>query len=317
MNLIYNPIFLDHNTGMHPENRKRLECLGELKSSPIELNESYLSLVHSDPYIEQVRARSLKGLPLDQDTVTSEGSFNAAVAAVSATVEASKTGDFALVRPPGHHAYREHASGFCLFNNVAIATQRLVNQGKRVLIFDFDGHLGDGTFHIFNDMDKVMYWSLHQHPAFPHIESNLIGEGKGTGFTLPVLLPAGSGDDILRMAMDHFLPIAKQYQPDVIAISAGFDAHQYDLLLELRFSVNSYYYLGKLIREEFDQYFATLEGGYNIEHLPDCINSFLAGINGEPYEISEKYTESRVLVRDEFEWNAALLESKLKPYWTF
>ncbi|MBK8969047.1 MAG: hypothetical protein IPM36_20710 [Lewinellaceae bacterium] len=138
-----------------------------------------------------------------------------ATAAVGATVLAMERGDFALVRPPGHHAYRAEAHGFCLFNNIAIAAQKAVDAGKRVLILDFDGHLGDGTMDIFYRSDQVLYWSLHQYPAYPGNGSPIeIGAGAGLGFTINCPLPAGSGDDIFRHAVEYMLPAAgEQFQP--------------------------------------------------------------------------------------------------------
>ena len=211
MRLLFNKISLQHDTGMHPENRKRLEAFSDLKEIPITDGTPFLELVHDKKYIERVKNAYPVLSHLDPDTVVSQGSYSAAVAAVGATILASESNDFALVRPPGHHAYPDRASGFCLFNNIAIATQKLVNEGKRVLLFDFDGHLGDGTSHIFYDTDQVLYWSIHQYPAFPgHGFVNEIGHGKGKGFTINVPLPPDSGDDIFMNAVDSFMPVAVQ-----------------------------------------------------------------------------------------------------------
>lgn len=316
MRTIYDPISLDHDTGMHPENIKRLASLG-LVEEVVPSGEPYLTLVHTEDYIQQVKQACVKGGHLDADTVVSSLSYEAAVRAVGATVMASKEGGFAIVRPPGHHAYSGHASGFCLFNSVAIAARRLANEDKRVLVFDFDGHLGDGTSMIFDEDDQVMYWSIHQLPAFPgHGSEEEIGTGKGRGFTINVPLPPCSGDDLFMEGIKRTLPMAKAFKPDVVAVSAGFDAHIHDLLLDLRVTTNSFHQVGQILAAEFDDVFATLEGGYNVELLGKCIQAFLDGYNGEPHQTTEKKTESAFRLHDEFDMRMATLESRLADYWT-
>jgi len=317
MKLIYNKIFLEHDTGVHPENADRLRALGKLEETEIFSGEKYLSLVHTDEYVEKVKQACLSGQPMDPETITSTGSYQAAIHAVGASVMASETNGFALVRPPGHHAYPSRASGFCLFNNIAIAVQNLVNKNKRVLILDFDGHLGDGTYHIFKESDQVLFWSLHQFPAFPNLgNENDIGTGKGRGYSINVPLPPHSGDDIFQRAIEEFLPVAEQFAPDVVAVSAGFDAHYSDAMLDLRLSVHSYYYIGQLLRKKFASVFAVLEGGYDLDYLPKCLYAFLDGFNGKKQRYSEQHTDSDILVFQEYELRAAFLEKNLAEFWT-
>lgn len=316
MKLLYDPISLEHDTGMHPENHKRLEAFGGLTVTPSPNGEAYLPLIHTPQYIDKVKKACEYGLHLDADTATSPHSYEAAIRAVGATILAADQGDFALVRPPGHHAYPNRASGFCIFNNVSIAAQYLANQGKKVLIFDFDGHLGDGTSAIFYETKQVMYWSLHQFPAFPgHGWTNEIGKNEGRGYTLNMPLPPGSADDIFLNAIETFMPIAEQFEPDAVAVSAGFDAHQYDLLLELRTTANIYHIIGKMLRERFSHIFATLEGGYNVEELPKCVYNFLAGINGQPVPHPEKPTESDVRTWQNYELNQQSALIQLRQFW--
>ena len=257
-----------------------------------------------------------KGGHADVDTIVSEGSYDAAIYAVGATIMASKSGDFALTRPPGHHAHRDYSSGFCLFNNIGIAAQYHANQGKRVLLIDFDGHLGCGTEKIFYDSNEIMYWSLHQFPAFPGGgDAHEIGEGVGKGYTINVPLPAGSGDEIFMDAFESFLPVAKEFNPDIVGISAGFDSHQYDLLLDLRVTVNSYHKMGKRISQNFKNVFATLEGGYNIEIFPRCLYNFLDGINNQEMKYQESPTDSLIQTYYEYEGRKAIVVQHLRKYW--
>jgi len=317
MDILFNSVFLQHETGLHPESKKRLEAFGDLAETDIENGERHLELIHTPEYVGMVREACQQGRYLDPDTVVSSGSYEAAVHAVGATIMAVERGEFALVRPPGHHAYPSKASGFCVFNNIAIAVEYLAReQGKRVLIFDFDGHLGDGTEKIFYARKDVMYWSLHQYPAFPYggtVEET--GEGEGKGYTINVPLPPKSGDDIFFKAMKALMPIAEQFNPDVVAVSAGFDAHISDPLLDLRLSTGAYYRIGAMLRERFDHIFAVLEGGYNVDVLPKCVRNFINGINGESAAFEDRPTDSLIQVIDEFDHRMADLRHSLELYW--
>ncbi len=318
MKLIYNPVFQEHETGVHPEGKKRMEVLNILPVTKISSGEDYLDLVHTKDYIHRVISCSRQEIPLDGDTRTSEKSFEVASLAVGAALQAAEHGDFALVRPPGHHAYADKGSGFCLFNNVAVAVQMLVNEGKRVAIVDFDGHLGDGTSAIFYENPDVLFFSVHQYPAFPgngHFSE--LGEGKGKGFNINIPVPPGSGDDIFMDAFSTFLPVVKSFQPNVVALSAGFDAHRFDPLLDLNVTVNTFFKIGQAIRNQFDRYFAVLEGGYNVQVLHQGIFNFMAGISGLDIPYKETETESPMPIWEEYEMRLHQAISFLRPYWAF
>jgi acetoin utilization deacetylase AcuC-like enzyme len=317
MNFIYDPKVLEHDTGNYPENRKRIEAFGALPVCDVPDGEPFLSLVHDENYIQTIKDKCARGEAIDEDTVVSSGSFRASCQAAGAAVLAAKTGDFALVRPPGHHAFRAKGSGFCLFNNIAIAAQYLVNEGKKVVIFDFDGHHGDGTANIFYDSDQVLFISIHQFPAFPYHSGwlNEIGEGKGKGYTINVPLPPQSADDIFWDAVDSILPYIEKFQPDAIGLSAGFDAHQNDPLLDLGLSVMSYYKLGKLFSERFDNVFAVLEGGYNVDILTQGVYNFLAGYMGLKPAYTEKETASPLGAHFDYELRLNGLFAEIDKYW--
>ncbi len=320
MRLLFTPAVLEHDTGAHhPEHAGRLTAFTEVEAVEWSAEiEEELYRVHRPAYVEQVRRAAAAALPLDGDTRTSPGSYKAALAAVALTLQALEGGDFALVRPPGHHAYADRGRGFCLFNNIAIAAQKAVDAGKRVLILDFDGHLGDGTMDIFYRTPQVLYWSLHQYPAYPGNGSPVeIGAGKGCGFTVNCPLPAQSGDDIFQHAVEYLLPIAVQFQPDVVAVSAGFDAHRFDPLLQLRATNHFYYRIGQLLRQTFGQVkiFAALEGGYNTDELPGSVYSFVAGVNGQPPPAPEQPTTSNRSTWEHYELYLHQAASLLSRYW--
>lgn len=318
MEIIYHSVMMEHDTGQHPESPRRFEAMGKLPETELLDGAPYLGLVHSADHIRAVKSACEFGFPLDGDTPTSPGSFEAARFAVGASIMASQSGGFALVRPPGHHATHNHSAGFCLFNNIAVAVQKLLAEGKRVAILDFDGHMGDGTSEIFYHTDQVLMWSMHEYPAYPgggFVDE--IGTGKGKGFNINVPLPPGTADDILNETLDYFLPVIEQFQPDVLALSAGFDAHQRDMILNLKASANFYHQLGHRLRHRFDNIFAVLEGGYNVVEMPRCFRNFMAGMNGEAVVFPEEATQSGMRVWETFEIYANAVMSHLRDYWKF
>lgn len=316
MKLIYNKVFLEHDTGSHPENKKRLLAFGDLQETEVLSGLPYIHLVHPEYHLKTIEEACLCEDMIDQDTLTSQGSFNAAIYAVGAAVMASQTNDFALVRPPGHHAYRTRASGFCLFNNIAIAVQKLVSEGKRVFILDIDGHYGNGTADIFYTSNRVLYCSLHQYPAFPgNGNVDEMGENEGKGFNINIPLPPLSGDELFRDGCEIIFSIARLFMPDAVAVSAGFDAHHADPLLNLRLSANSFHWVGKKLRENFGDCFAVLEGGYNTQYLPQCVYNFLNGINGDKIKFEEPGTSSPPEATEEYHRRMEKLNKLISAYW--
>lgn len=318
MKAILHPSFLVQDQDLHPERPQRLHAFSHLQTSSILSGEPYLSLVHEAAYLEQVRAQAKVRKALDPDTPVSPERYQAALYAVGASIQASEEQGFAVLRPPGHHAFPDHGAGFCLFNNVAIASEKLAREGKRVLIFDFDGHHADGTSSIFYERPDVMVWSIHQSPAYPGTGSvEELGSKAGAGYTVNLPLPPHSGDDVFMDAFRTFLPVAEQFNPDVLAISAGFDGHLFDGILQMRLSVGTYHALGVQLQGHFPRLFGVLEGGYNTEYLSKCLENFLAGLRNEAAPYTEPETDSNMIVWNEYETRLHSAIEYHQTHWKF
>jgi acetoin utilization deacetylase AcuC-like enzyme len=280
MKVLFNSKFLLHNADSLAEGTYRIN---EFTSSVEEVDsngEEYITLVHSEPYKQMVHEACINRQVLAEVYLSTE-SYEAAISAVGLVVLAAETNDFAVVRPPGHHAKAERADGFCLFNNIAIAAQKLVNEGKKVFILDIDGHHGDGTQEIFYASDKVLFCSIHQQYAYPGTgERNETGEGEGKGYTMNFPLPAGSGDKELMEAVDAAIRRAVEFNPDVVGVSAGFDGYAEDRLLGLNYTLDGYYRCGLRLSQSFDRIFAVLEGGYHFD-IKKCTEHFIRGVNND------------------------------------
>lgn len=295
--LLLDALYQEHDTGAHPERSQRLESIRagidqlhgldvvSLRASPTD--SETIALVHDPDYIEWVRTQIESGTGrLDPDTAVCSRSYEVALNAVGgslAGVDAIMAGQlsqaFFGVRPPGHHAERDKAMGFCLFNNVAIAARHLiVNHGlDRVAIFDWDVHHGNGTMHSFYEDPAVYYGSVHQWPWFPgtgHREETGLGAGLGT--TLNVPLPSGAGDDEYEEATKRFSDAMEVFKPQFVLVSAGFDAHWSDPLAGHQVTERGYVTMADMLadvaKDHCDSRMALfLEGGYNLTALSDCV----------------------------------------------
>ena len=272
MEIYYNDDFLKH-PGNNLEGPYRLQKFSINKGvKKIDRNgEKYIPLVHTPRHIQEVRLASNLNKTF-AEVKLSKDSYEAACLAVGLSIHASDYGGFAVVRPPGHHAHKDKASGFCLFNNLAIAVQKLLNEGNKVAILDIDGHHGDGTESIFKGNKGVFYCSIHQSNTFP-------GTGNSSGenvLNIPLNSPISEKEYL--STIEKCITKIKPLGFEILAVSAGFDTFNEDGLLGFNLNINTYRQIGLELQLNFEKVFAVLEGGYHSK-IKECIESFVVGVN--------------------------------------
>jgi len=303
-------IFIEHKTGpSHPESPRRLEVLYEMLKdkdiaerleilSPRKASREEIEYNHMPAYFDYVaKTEGLSSSSLDMDTQLSAKSFEAALYAaggvllgIDALINTESTNVFALVRPPGHHAEANRGMGFCIFNNIAIGAEYAIRHHgiKRVLIVDWDLHHGNGTQHSFYSDDGVLYFSIHQYPHYPGTGDALeAGRGRGRGFTVNVPLGPRYGDYAYITLFEKVLrPIALLYKPELVLVSAGFDAHYADPLGGMELTAEGFSSLTGVVMDIAEKtaggrLLLSLEGGYNLKALRESVKKVLLRLSGE------------------------------------
>lgn len=333
VDIYYHPVFLEHETGDHPENKRRLAVsVQALLDSGLDLEwitpepapVAAIARVHDPAYIESVERLAERGGGwLDLDTAVSAKSYQAALVAAGsglmAVDKALHTGEkaFLLVRPPGHHACPKQGMGFCIFNNIAVAAAyALEAKGlDRVLIVDWDVHHGNGTQAMFYKEPRVLFFSTHEAGHYPGTGKTVeTGTEIAAGTTVNVPLMAGDGDGAVQQAFDTLLlPLARAFRPQLILVSAGYDAQKGDPLGDLTFSQTAYQWMSARLVQIAQEVGAAgplcfLEGGYSPSLLAASVVATIRGLGGDlPAFAPAVSPDERADVREALE--------EVKPYW--
>ena len=304
---VYHPDYLNHDTGPeHPERPDRLRAsLAALQQSdvwkqlhhidPIPATVEQIAYAHNPGYSEHIRQSCESAVPLTYDTPVVQESFDIALlstggvlCAAEAVVTKKVKNAFAMVRPPGHHATPGQSMGFCLFNNIAVTTRYLQREHSvgKVAIVDWDVHHGNGTQDIFYEDESVFFFSIHQSPLYPGTGSrNEQGSGKARGTILNVPMPPGSGDsEYIAVFEDVLGPALRDFSPEFILISAGFDAHYLDPLAHIDLTAEGFAKLTDLVLDVAEEIasgnvVSALEGGYSLEGISESVVAHVERLN--------------------------------------
>ena len=302
----FDPLFLKHNQSGHPENAKRLEAIMlKLKNNGLleqlvdvksrAATEDEITLCHTKKYFDYLRKFTEQGGGyLDPDTYSNEFSFKAASVAVGTSIDLTNAiingelnNGFALLRPPGHHALSNRSMGFCLFGNISIAAKLALKQAaiKKIAIVDFDVHHGNGTQALVGDDPNILFISSHQYPFYPGTGSiREIGNGDAEGTIINIPLEAGVGDKSFNMTYEEIvIPALHRFNPDLVLVSAGYDAHRDDPLANLNLNLTGYNWICRKLINLANEICSGkivffLEGGYNLDVLSNGVSNAIKAL---------------------------------------
>jgi acetoin utilization deacetylase AcuC-like enzyme len=337
--LIHSDRFAEHQTPPgHPERPERAEVMDAVADrwrergteiiAPRAATSEQLARVHDREYLRRLSETKLKSQQLDPDTYTSPESYDVALLAAGAAIDGvervmaeSHRAAVIMVRPPGHHAERNRAMGFCLFNNVAVAAAHARAQGAaKVAIVDYDVHHGNGTQHIFEADPHVLYISTHQFPYYPGTgAADEAGRQAGLGFTVNVPLEVGAVNEDYQVAFSAIvLPVLRQFEPDLILVSAGFDAHERDPLGGMRLTTAAFAAMTQELRAVADEccrgrIVSITEGGYDLQALGSSLDAVIVAHGGVA---SPAQWPSSGIASSRGEAAVAQVRSVLAPHWT-
>ncbi len=336
--------YLQHSAGFaHPESPERLTAIYEMLDNPgmswkftdIEpraATQEELAAIHSPSYIDDIADTAGQDcVMLDPDTITSPQTYQTARLAAGGfcnAVDNVIAGDvdnaFAFVRPPGHHAESGAAAGFCIFNNVAIGAMHAILQHnmKRVLVVDWDLHHGNGTQHSFYNDPRVLYFSTHQYPYYPGTGAmDEIGRGSGKGYTINVPLDGGAGDsEYVKIFRRILAPIALEFQPEIVLVSAGFDTYFQDPLGSMRVTPQGFAALMRILMNVADsccqgRLVAVLEGGYHVQGLTKSAKAVLEEMLDEIHCSEEQLADYERNANDEINSVISRVAKTIAPFW--